>query len=154
MPRAVSTALGVLLLTAVTLVIAGAVGAFALEMAVGVDPVAPHQLSASVNATYGRISLIHESGPTIDVREIEIKILVDGIALLHQPPVPYYSADGFHRFPKGPFNPMADPRWEMGEMARVTATGGTRDTITHGSLVRVGLYQNGMWIAVTETRAR
>jgi len=152
--RAVSSVLGVLLLTALTLVLAGAVGAFAVDLNPGASEVTPHQLIANVNATYGRISLIHQSGPTLDVRKIDLRIIVDGTPLPHQPPVPYYSADGFHRFPKGPFNPMADPQWEIGEEAMVIATHGNRAAITPDSQVRVELYRDGLRIAVTETRAR
>lgn len=154
MSRAVSPVLGVLLLTAITVVIAGVAGVVALEMTPGPAPRQPVELSASANATSGRIALVHESGPTLDVREIELRIAVDGTRLRYQPSLPFYSATGFASFPSGPFNPAADPRWERGERASLEVTGSNDPALSPGVTVRIELYRGDLPIARVETTAR
>lgn len=154
MPRAVSPVVGILLLTAITLVLAGVAGVVAFEQGPGPPPSEPVELSATANATSGRIVVAHESGPPIDVREIEVRITVAGTRLKHQPSVPFYSATGFASFPSGPFNPVADPWWELGERASLTVTNRNDPTLTPGVTVRVELYRDDLPIAAVETTAR
>lgn len=154
MSRAVSSALGVLLLTAVTVVLAGAVGAIAVDLAPSSDRAVPHRLSANANASSDEIFITHESGPELDVRQIELKITIDGTPLNHQPPVPFLGAKGFRGAPHGPFNPSAAPEWTVGERAGVEVAGTNDPPVTPGARVRIELYRDGIRIAVTETRAR
>lgn len=154
MSRAVSSALGVLLLTALTLVLAGAVGAIAVDLAPSTDQAVPHQLSATANATSDEIFITHESGPALDVRRIDLRIAIDGTPLSHQPPVPFLGAKGFRGAPHGPFNPSAAPDWTVGERAGVEIAGTNDPPVTPGAHVRVELYRDGLRLAVTETRAR
>lgn len=154
MSRAVSPVVGVLLLTALAVVIAGVAGVVALDMTPGPDPQQPIGLSASANATSGRIVVVHESGPVVDVREVEVRIAVDGTPLRHQPAVPFYSSRGFASFPSGPFNAAADPRWEIGERASLEVTGTNDPTLSSGTTVQVELYRNDLPLARVETTAR
>lgn len=154
MPRAVSTALGVLLLTAVTLVLAGAVGAIAVDLPTRTTQTVPHQLSATANGSSDEVFITHESGPTLDVREIQLKIFIDGTPLEHQPPVPFLGSTGFRGAPHGPFNPSSNPDWDVGERAGVEIAGTNDPTLGPDALVRVEVYRDGLLIAVTETRAR
>ena len=159
MSRAVSSALGVLLVTALTLVLAAVAGVAVIAT---VSPATvssadvPERvaLSASANATTGQVDLVHEAGPALDVREIRVRISVGGTRLKHQPPVPFYSASGFGSFPSGPFNPVADPRWEPGEWAGLVITGGNAAPLVSGASVRIELYRGEYPIAAVETRAR
>ena len=153
MSRAVSTVLGVLLLTALTLALATVAGVGVLSAA---PPTVqrPVVLSASADASTGRIVLVHESGPTIDVRDVEVRIAVDGRRLPYQPTVPFYSARGFASFPSGPFNPVADPRWEFGERASLEVTGVNAAPLSPGSTVRVEVYRDDLPLSVVETTAR
>ena len=159
MPRAVSSALGVLLLTALTLVLAAVAGVAVIATVPSAStPSAavqePVVLSASANATSGRLDLVHESGPDLDVREIEVRISVGGSRLAHQPSVPFYSAPGFGSFPSGPFNPVADPGWERGERASLVLTGENAAPLSPGVSVRIELYRDDVPLATVETIAR
>jgi len=156
--RAVSTVLGVLLLTALTVVLAGTASLVVLDTAPVADepgPTLPVELEASVNAgpNETRVVLLHESGPTLDVRRIDVRISVDGTPLVHQPPVPFYSASGFGSFPSGPFNPSADPRWELGERAILEVTGENEAQVREGTTVRIELYRDDLPLARVETTA-
>ncbi|HKJ58824.1 MAG TPA: type IV pilin [Halobacteriales archaeon] len=162
MPRAVSSALGVLLLTALTLVLAAVAGVAVVstappETASHADVPEPLVLSASaaIDAENGtvQIALVHEGGPAIDVREVAVRIAVDGTRLVHQPAVPFYAASGFASFPSGPFNPVADPHWELGERASLEVTGENAEVVSPGSTVRIELYRDDLPIAAAETTA-
>lgn len=154
MDRAVSPVVAVLSMTALVLVLGAVVGAGVLGMAAVPADHPPVVLSARVDATSGRIVLVHESGPTIDVRGLRIRIAVDGRRLRDQPTVPFYSTRGYASFPSGPFNPEADPRWELGERASLTATGANAAPIVPGATVRIDLYRDDVPVATTEVTAR
>lgn len=151
MTRAVSPVLGVVLLAAVTVILAAVIGVATVSTAPPPEPATPFTLSASVDASTGRIVLMHRSPTALDVGEIEIRISVDGERLPHQPSVPFYSETGFGAFPTGPFNPSADPTWEPYEPASLTATGENADLIAEGTAVRVEMYRDRLRIAETET---
>lgn len=154
MSRAVSPVLGVVLLTALTVVIAGVADVVTVEMTPGSTPQPPVELSASANATSGRIDLVHESGPAVDVREIDVRIAVGGEGLRHQPPVPFRGARGFLGAPSGPFNDATDPRWELGEEVSFRLAGTNDPELSSGVTVRIELYRDDLPIARIETRAR
>ena len=158
MTRAVSTALGVLLLTAVAVAIAGTAGLVVLDAADVADeptPTLPVELEASVTvgSNETRIVLLHGSGPTLDVGKIDVRIVVDGTPLPSQPDVPYYSNPGFRWFPSGPFNPSTDPRWELGERATLTATHENHARLGNASTVRIEVYRDDLPLARVETTA-
>jgi len=144
----------VLLLTAVALVLAGTVGAFAVHMAPGSTPTAPHQLSAIADASTGRITIVHGAGPAIDVRAISLAISVDGTPLVHQPTVPFLGCKGFRGAPSGPFNPSSDPAWDAGERAALVVAGTNDPQLTPGAVVRIEVFRDGVRIAVAQTSAR
>lgn len=154
MPRAVSPVVGVLLLTAVTVVLAAVLGAATVSTAPPPEPTTPFTLSASVDAATGRLVLTHEAPEPLDVRAIRLRVAVDGERLPHQPDLPFYSAPGFGTFPTGPFNPSADPTWSRGEPASLTMTGQNADRLEPGATVRVELHRDGLPVAATETAAR
>lgn len=153
MQRAASPVVGVVLVTAVTVVLAAVAGVAVVDTAPRPEAPDPVVLAASVDADTGRIVLIHESGPSLDVREIDLRISVGGRRLAHQPSVPFYSASGFASFPSGPFNPVADPRWELGERASLRITGENAAWLSPGVTVRIELYRDGLPIATVETAA-
>ena len=150
-----------LLLTALTLVLA-AVAGFAVvsnvpEPATQAEVPEPLVISASaaIDAENGtvRLELVHEGGPALDVREVEVRISVDGTRLVHQPSVPFYGARGFASFPSGPFNPVSDPHWELGERASLEVTGDNAEVVSPGSTVRVEIYRDDLPIAAAEATA-
>lgn len=160
-PRAASPVVGLLLLTAITVVLAAVAGLAVVstspETVTRADVPEPIVLSASAAIDAEdetvRIVLVHEGGPALDVREVEVRISVDGTRLVHQPPVPFYGASGFASFPSGPFNPVADPHWELGERASLEVTGDNAEVVSQGSTVRVEIYRDDLPIATTQTTA-
>lgn len=154
MSRAASTVLGAVLLTALTLVLATVAGVAVVDRTPPTDAPEPVVLSASANADTGWVVLVHESGPPLDVRKIEVRIAVDGIMLEHQPPVPFFGASGFHGSPTGPFNYATDPDWELGEPAGLRIAGTNDPQMVEGATVRIEIYRAGLRIATAEARAR
>ena len=146
------------LLTALTLVLAAVAGVAVVGTAPPGDVPEPVVLSASANVDPEdgsvEVAVVHEGGPDLDVRVIDVRIAVDGTRLPHQPSVPFYAATGFASFPSGPFNPVTDPHWEAGEGASLVLTGGNADPVSIGATVRVELYREDVPIATVEATAR
>lgn len=154
MNRAASPVLATLLLTALAVAVAGAVGVLASGYVQEPAPAQPVEISASANASTGRIVLVHESGPPLDVRRVRVRISVRGTRLEHQPPVPFFGAPGYRGAPSGPFNAAAGPRWEVGERAGLRVAGTNHPDVVDGAIVRVELYRDDLPIARAETVAR
>lgn len=72
----------------------------------------------------GTVRLVHRGGPPLSPSRLRLRVLVDGTPLVHQPPVPFFAAEGFRAGPTGPFNAAHEGRWRPGETAgfRVAAT--------------------------------
>lgn len=154
MPRAVSPAVGVVLLAAVTVVSAGVVGVLAADLGQLSASPAPLVLSGGADVATGRIELRHDGGPAIDVRELRVRISIDGTDLRRQPPVPFAGARGFRGAPSGPFNAAADPRWEPGERAALRLAGTNHPALGTDALVVVEVYRNDLALARVELTAR
>lgn len=151
--RALTPVLGVVVLLAVTLVLAAVGGASLLDLASLDEPARPVSLSASADGETNRISLTHVAGPPLDVRDLEIKVTIDGRPLFHQPPVPFTGARGFAGAPTGPFNAAADPEWSAGESASVRLAGTNRPSLDPGARVTVVVFESGNRLVVVETTA-
>ncbi len=151
--RAITPAVGVVLLVGIAVGL-GVVLTVTLS-SVGVD-VTPSftVLSASADATTDKIILRHTGGPPVDVREIDVRVSVDGEPLERQPPVPYFAAAGFVGAPTGPFNQAADPVWEPDERVSFRIAGTNTPTLHRGDQVTVALYRGEMRVAVAETTAQ
>jgi flagellin-like protein len=152
MDRAVSPALGVVVLVAVTLVLAATVGA-ALSMP---DPREPTTvgLFSSVDADEKTVVLDHRGGDTLEVTELEVRIAVDGERLAHQPPIPFFAADGFASGPTGPFNSKSDGTWHAGESASLELAGTNAPRLTEGSTVTVTVVYRDAVVHETSVEAR
>ncbi len=107
--RALSPVVATVLLLAVTLVVAGTFGAIAVH-SVSLREPKRAVIGVSATATTDRITFTHRAGDSLDVEALDIEIRVNGEPLAYQPPVPFFSADGFHAGPTGPFNSASDPR--------------------------------------------
>lgn len=148
--RAVAPVVGVSVLIAVTVVLAALVGAFAI----GVNGQAGDAPEAAITATFGnehpnQINLTHHSGDALTVRDLTVRISVDGEPLEHQPEVPFFSEKGFISGPTGPFNTNDDGIWRAGEVASLTvATTTNSPQPSAGSRVTVKIYSNGDAVAV------
>ncbi|WP_435076410.1 type IV pilin [Halococcus sp. AFM35] len=150
--RAVSPVIGVVLIVAVTVVLAAVVGAFV----VGVGD-AGNAPEAAITAKFGneypnQINLTHHSGDPLDVTKLTVRIFVDGEPLKHQPDVPFFAGKGFKSETSGPFNSnTADKSWTAGETASLTVASTTNSPQpSAGSRVTVKIYSEGE--AVTTAR--
>jgi flagellin-like protein len=114
MDRATSPVVGVALLVALTVLAATAVGtvAFALEAP---SPAPTVSFSLSADADTDWIALTHRGGEAIAVEQLRLVVDIDGEQLDHQPPVPFFAAEGFRSGPTGPFNSADDGTWTAGE---------------------------------------
>lgn len=146
--RAVSPVVGVVLLTAVTVVAATAVGA-----AVVVDPPEPAPTAAfelQADAT-GEIRVTHRGGDAVDPDDLRVRVRVDGEALAEQPPVPFFSARGFESAPTGPFNSATGGEWNAGETGSFRVASTNDPELRPGATVELRLYGGDRRIARLET---
>lgn len=152
MARATSPVVGVVLLVALTVTAAATVGAAVTSL----EPTAPADrvtLSASADADDDRITFRHEGGNALDVRDLSLSITVDDEPLAHQPPVPYFAAEGFAGTPTGPFNSAADPEWTPGETAALEIASTNDPTLSSGDRVTVRLSTDRAVLTRVRTRA-
>jgi flagellin-like protein len=133
--RGVTSVVGVVLLVALTVLAAAALGA-ALSPDAGMAPPTT-RLSLAVDPGTDRIELTHEGGATLQAESLRVRVRVDGDPLVHQPPVPFFAATGFAGGPTGPFNSASDGAWRAGETAAVELAGTNSPRITEGSRVTV-----------------
>jgi flagellin-like protein len=150
--RALSPVVGVVLLAAITVVLAASVGLVVSGSATA-DPPPQATFSLSADATTDRIALTHEGGDTLSTTDLTVRITVDGEPLEHQPPVPFFAATGFRGGPTGPFNPATDPEWTAGEPAAVRLASTNAPLPGPGSTVAVTISTDGAVIAELETQA-
>lgn len=148
--RATASTIGVVLLLALAVVLAGIVGGVLFGTAAA--PPEPTPAALSLTATADRLVLTHDGGATLDVGAIDLRVRVDGTELTHQPPVPFFSARGFHSGPTGPFNAAGDPEWTAGESASVAPAGTNAPALRPGATVEVRVVRNGSVIATLTDR--
>lgn len=151
--RAVSSALGVVLLLACVVAVATAVGVALIDVAPP-EPAPQAAFGGTAFASTNEVVLTHRAGDAVDVRAVTLVIEIDGTPLAHQPPVPFFAAEGFASGPTGPFNRASDPHWTPGEVAGVRLASTNDPLLAPGSRVVIHLYVGDAPIAVVETTAR
>ncbi|ARS91789.1 type IV pilin [Natrarchaeobaculum aegyptiacum] len=150
--RAISPVLGVVLLLAITVCLAGVLAVALTSVSVGTAP-ATATFDLEADGETDEIRLEHVSGDEIDVRDLSIVVAVDGTDLTHQPPVPFVGADGFDGAPSGAFNEEADPVWRSGERVAFVLASTNDPVLESGDRVRVSLAVDGQQVARLETTA-
>lgn len=149
--RAVSPALGAVLLVGVTVAAAAVFGTVMFGQAAalsGPPPTATFDLSAEGD----QVSIDHTGGDAVDVRALRVEVAVDGDPLAHQPPVPFFAARGFHGGPSGPFNPETDAEWEVGETASFRVAGTNDPALEPGAQLSVDLFHGDQRFASLSTQ--
>jgi FlaG/FlaF family flagellin (archaellin) len=136
------------LLIAITVVLAGGVAAAALD---GPSATVPPSAVLSLSATDDRIAISHRGGDPIDVGAATVRVSVDGEPLDHQPPLPFFSAAGFHPGPTGAFNSAGDATLRVGETATFRVADTNDPTVEPGRTVSVTISADGRPIASLET---
>lgn len=135
MDRAVSPVVGSILMVAITVILAAAVGATLATPPLATTPTA--SLSVSVDGDDGTISFTHQGGDQLDVTELDISLEIEGEALDHQPPIPFFATDGFESGPRGPFNSASSPEWHAGQTASVRLADTNAPTLSPGDEVTI-----------------
>lgn len=154
MDRAISPAIGVVLLVACGVLLSATVGAMALSYE-PTDPASAVVISGTVEAESNEITLTLEQGGPLDVRELSLVVEIDGEPLAEQPTVPAYSQSGFRGFPTGAFNAGTGPEWERGESASLTVAKTTNSPQPEpGSTAVIRIFENDLPIATVETTAQ
>ncbi|EFW93645.1 hypothetical protein ZOD2009_00840 [Haladaptatus paucihalophilus DX253] len=151
--RALSPVVATVLLLVVTLVVAGTIGAVAVH-SLSLEAPEHAAIGVSASATTNRVTFTHRAGESLDVDELDIEISVNGEPLKEQPPVPFFSADGFRAGPTGPFNSAADSTWSAGEVASLELAGTNAPLLESGDEIDVRIVENETLIAEIETTVR
>lgn len=144
--RATAPVVAVALLVLVAVGLAGAVAA-GLGAVAPPDPPPRAALQLSADAEADRVALTHLGGASLDVRQLELRVAVDGTPLDHQPPVPFFAARGYRAGPTGPFNRASDPHWTRGETATFRLASTNAPAIAPGARVRVEVFVSGHLVA-------
>lgn len=111
-------------------------------------------VTLSVDARSDRIVLAHRAGEPLATARLDVRVRVDGRPLAHQPPVPFFAAEGFRSGPTGPFNSRAEGTWTPGERASVRLAATNRPDPRAGSRVTVVLRVDGAPLARVTAVAR
>jgi hypothetical protein len=144
--RGTAPVVGVVVILAVGLALGGAVAAGAeavatatgQELGDGTD--APASIAVSLSVDGDTIAVTHQAGPTLDASRVRLRIAIDGTPLAHQPPVPFFAAEGFRAGPTGPFNVASDGPWRPGETGAVRVAGTNHPEVEPGRTVSVTIY--------------
>lgn len=150
MSRAISPALGAVLLALITVALAGVLTASVGTATLGQPQPDFVRISADAEPD-GTISLTHKHGHAIDVRQVTVVVSVEGEQLAQQPPVPFFSTAGFEAGPTGPFNSAADPEWTVGEQASFTIADSNTPAPRPGDEIKIELYEDGHPLAEATT---
>lgn len=151
-PRAASSVLAVVLLVAITVVLASTVGALALSIDL-LEPAPRTAFDAEVDAVADRVTVTHRGGDAVDPGRLRVRILVDGAPIAHQPPVPFFAATGFVSGPTGPFNSAYGGDWTTGESAALRLAS-TNTDLDPGDRVTVRLFVGDRRLAELAVTAR
>ncbi|WP_331234538.1 type IV pilin [Natronorarus salvus] len=155
MTRAIAPVVGSVLLLLCVLGLATTVAVVSTGFSSGLSAPGSHvSVSLSVDAETNRFVFTHDGGERLDPRTLTLVVAVDGTPLDHQPPVPFFSAEGFHSAPTGVFNEASTREWTVGGSASFVVAGSNSPTPDRGSTVTVELYEDGRPIARAETTAR
>lgn len=148
--RGVSPVLGVLLLVAITVLLAAVVVAGAGSLSLSS---APPTASFALEAEESKLHLEHTGGDPIDVETLSMTVSVDGVPLEQQPSVPFAGAPGFDGSPDGPLNDSSENTWRPGERSTLTVAGTNDPALSSGDTVGIDLVVDGERIASLETTA-
>jgi FlaG/FlaF family flagellin (archaellin) len=151
--RATSSVVGIALVALLTVLSAGVVGAATFGIAATEQAPARASFALAADADADRITLTHRGGDAIDVERVRLVVTVDGRRLAHQPPVPFFAADGFESGPTGPFNSRHEGPWRAGQRAGLRLASTNAPTLTEGASVRVAVYQGDYPLATLTTQA-
>ena len=129
------------------------VGVVALSGSIG-SPSAPPQviLTGAADTSTGVITIAHDGGEELDVDSLALVVTIDGDELVHQPPVPFFSSDGFAPGPTGAFNVASDRTLTAGETASFELAASNEPQLESNSVVRIRvIYEDAMLLTIEFT---
>jgi hypothetical protein len=143
----------VLTTIAVALLVSTLWAGLLLDLTDGYDAPETVRFGLSVSPD-GQVIVTHRGGPAIDVTNLRIEVIVDGRLLDHQPPVPFFAAQGFRGGPSGPFNSAASPMWRPGERASFQIAETNSPPLVEGKIVRIRLFRDDLVLWEGESAVR
>lgn len=146
--RGIAPVIGVVVLVGMTVVLAGLILVYAPTALSGETPQA--SIGGSIDTETYSVTLEHTGGDPMNIEDIDLQILVDGEAITHQPPVPYFAASGFKGGPSGPFNPATSNEWAAGERGTLQLAETNDPLPTEASQVTVRVLVDDTVVAKTD----
>ena len=153
-PRGSAPVVGVVVLLAVGIALGGVVaaGAETVATATGTDlgestPGEAESIAVSLELDGDTIAVTHEAGPDLRVSRVRLVVAVGGTPLDHQPPVPFFAAQGFRAGPTGPFNVASDGVWATDETGSMRVASTNSPDLEAGRTVSVAVYVNDEQVA-------
>jgi flagellin-like protein len=149
--RGVSPVIASVLLVAITVIAAIMLSVTVLNIT-PTEPLPQATFSLSADSTTQTITLIHRGGAALDPESLRVRIAVNGESIAHQPPVPFFAAEGYMSGPTGPFNSADEGQWVAGQSASVQLAS-TNTQFRVGAEITIRLYVDGQLLTVLETQA-
>jgi len=140
----------------VALALAAVVGTVAGATALGALPADRPTAALALRADAGadRLVVTHRAGDPLPPDRLSVRVRIDGRPLAHQPPVPFFAAEGFRSGPTGPFNSRSTGPWTAGERAGVRLAATNRPGLRPGRRVTVDVRVEGVCVARVTALAR
>lgn len=140
--RGLAPVVGVVLLLAIAIALAGVVGTLVLGIDLPAEPTGA-AITAEIDRDSHRFEFRNDGGDAIDVSTLDVVIRVDGEPLAHQPEVPFVGRRGFNGSPSGPFNHDSANIWHPGERASFELACTNEPKPAPGTTVEIELAVNG-----------
>lgn len=149
--RGITPVIAAPLLLVITLLLAVVIGTITLGFTTLSEPEALTVIDVSSDPTTNSVTIVNKGPRELDVRELTIVIEIDHQPLSHQLTVPFFSHQGYHSGPTGPFNSATDPYWTTGEEVSFRIASTNSPSLTPGVTLTITLSINDSPIAQSET---
>ncbi len=149
--RAVSPVVGVVLLVAMTVLLATTLLVSLLSVSFPSTQTATFDLTAESETN--ELTITHVAGDDLEVETLTIQVVINDEKLRYQPPVPFVGATGFNGTPSGPLNANAAPSWRAGEESTLELAASNSPTLDSGDEVTVTVTSDGHLLDDTTTTA-
>jgi flagellin-like protein len=150
--RAVSPVVGTVLLVTIAVLSAVVLASIVTDAGRSSDP-PQATIEGSADGTENHVTLVHRGGDPLPITDVRLRVEIEGVPLTEQPPVPFFSAQGFAPGPTGPFNPSGDRTWESGEPASFRIASTNSPTPSPGDEITVLLLLDGQPVDETTLSA-
>jgi hypothetical protein len=153
MARGVTPVVAIVVLVGVTVLGVAGVTTVVVSLDDRAATAASPTLAVSADADRQAITVSHRGGASFHLENATVRTFVDGEPLAHQPPVPYFAAEGFRGTPTGPFNSGGESLFEPGETGTIQLATTNSPLFDSGDRVTVTVARNGRTVARSSVRA-